>query len=485
MSLTSARSRSSVEVLAALTVLGVLTAILIRTAWIAGDALVDFRTVTNALDGYGLRWNIAERVQTFTAPLWLFLLIGCTWLAGNVAIVALASNAAFTIGTASLLVLSAGDIGGAAIAVLALSLSRAVVDYSTAGLPDAFGNLLLAAGLVACWSHRRHAGFIAATTGLAVLVRAPIVVMLAPSAIAAVRAGRGGAWSRYLAIAAGPSIAWLGFALFYFGLPLPAPFYAAWFQPHSIAAMAGSGAAYLLESLRNDPITIVLIATALVYTTVDRTTENVAAATGIAAYVVWIIVSGGSTFAGRLLAPAAVAAALMLARSAWLRGKPSIALATAIVLGCVAPHPTFRSDARYGEGVGQVAGGMRDERLATYQATGVLRAQRYEGYPDVASLEYAVEQYLASGAVVTTADIGLLGYAAGPRLTIVDPLGRTDLIAARHAAQGSTDYASVNAVSRDALWSIARLRTVLRLNLSTIGGLRTDRHRVGSQQAKQ
>jgi DNA-binding MarR family transcriptional regulator len=46
-------------------------AVVVRTAWVADDAFITFRTVHNALDGYGLRWNPAERVQTYTHPLWM------------------------------------------------------------------------------------------------------------------------------------------------------------------------------------------------------------------------------------------------------------------------------------------------------------------------------------------------------------------------------------------------------------------------------
>ena len=47
--------------------------VLIRTAWICDDAYITFRTIDNFLHGFGLRWNVAERVQSFTHPLWLIV----------------------------------------------------------------------------------------------------------------------------------------------------------------------------------------------------------------------------------------------------------------------------------------------------------------------------------------------------------------------------------------------------------------------------
>ena len=46
------------------------------SAWIQDDAFITLRTVDNFVEGYGLRWNPAERVQSYTHPLWMFLLSG-------------------------------------------------------------------------------------------------------------------------------------------------------------------------------------------------------------------------------------------------------------------------------------------------------------------------------------------------------------------------------------------------------------------------
>jgi hypothetical protein len=52
----------------------VFAVILIRTAWLCDDAAITLRTVLNVTHGFGLTYNIVERVQTFTHPLWLALL---------------------------------------------------------------------------------------------------------------------------------------------------------------------------------------------------------------------------------------------------------------------------------------------------------------------------------------------------------------------------------------------------------------------------
>ena len=47
--------------------------ILLRNAWVVGDAFITFRTVDNFVCGRGLTWNVAERVQSYTHPLWMLI----------------------------------------------------------------------------------------------------------------------------------------------------------------------------------------------------------------------------------------------------------------------------------------------------------------------------------------------------------------------------------------------------------------------------
>ena len=47
---------------------------LVVTAWLNDDAIFTIRTILNWLDGYGPVFNLGERVQAYTHPLWFFLL---------------------------------------------------------------------------------------------------------------------------------------------------------------------------------------------------------------------------------------------------------------------------------------------------------------------------------------------------------------------------------------------------------------------------
>jgi len=63
-----------IRILAIAGALVIFGASVLKLAWVCDDAFITFRTIDNFVNGYGLRWNIAERVQTFTHPLWLMVL---------------------------------------------------------------------------------------------------------------------------------------------------------------------------------------------------------------------------------------------------------------------------------------------------------------------------------------------------------------------------------------------------------------------------
>ena len=52
-----------------------LSLLLIASAWVEDDTYITMRVVDNAAHGYGLRWNVDERVQVYTHPLWMLLLL--------------------------------------------------------------------------------------------------------------------------------------------------------------------------------------------------------------------------------------------------------------------------------------------------------------------------------------------------------------------------------------------------------------------------
>jgi arabinofuranosyltransferase len=117
----------------------------VRLAWLGDDGFITMRTVENWLGGYGLRWNVADRAQSFTTPLWMFLCALARWLTGETYFTVIAVG--FVCTAACIAVLAAAARGGAAtvtMLLLCLASSRAFVDYSTSGLENPLSHALAA-----------------------------------------------------------------------------------------------------------------------------------------------------------------------------------------------------------------------------------------------------------------------------------------------------------------------------------------------------
>src|SRR5262245_30077640 len=61
-----------------------LLARVVLRSWIEEDAFITFRVVDNFVHGYGLRWNVFERVQSYTNPLWMLLHIPLYAVTGSI-----------------------------------------------------------------------------------------------------------------------------------------------------------------------------------------------------------------------------------------------------------------------------------------------------------------------------------------------------------------------------------------------------------------
>src|SRR5262249_42917019 len=122
----------------------VFLAILVRTAWLSDDALITLRTILNVTHGFGARFNVAERVQTYTHPLWAVLLTIAYLVVQNVYVAALVLAMAVSLAVFWLAVSRALSAWQAAAVAVILLGSHAFVDYSTSGLENPLCALLLA-----------------------------------------------------------------------------------------------------------------------------------------------------------------------------------------------------------------------------------------------------------------------------------------------------------------------------------------------------
>ena len=488
--------------------------LVVRTAWLSDDSYITFRTVDNFLHGFGLRWNVDERVQTYTHPLWMFLLAGLNALTGELYFSTLGLSLVLSLFAVLLVIRVARTPQQATVAVLLLAMSKAFVDFSTSGLENPLTHVLLA-GFAAQWFGRGSPGArlvgVATLAGLLALDRLDTFVLTLPCVLAATRGV--GFWRSGWRLGLGylPLFAWLGFAFFYYGTPLPNTAYAKALS-HGIALLdlAGQSAWYFADSLRQDPITLTTILAAIIVTVASETKRLWPITIGALLYLAYVVKIGGDFMTGRFLAAPLLQSVVVLARATELRGQvvSGVLVLAAIGFGLLAPRPNLSSGADY-RATTIDAHGIADERGTYYRSSGLLRqwTLRHDPTSGARGRGGAVSALLrAQGKtrkVVCVVDVaGVVGYGFGPLghfvdIWLCDPLlARLPVVDLRHWRTGHYEkripegyiesiatntnrirhprlahyYEALRQVTRGELWSLTRLRTAWDLLLGRYDG---------------
>jgi arabinofuranosyltransferase len=435
----TSRRWGSIAVLTALALL--FAAVVLRTAWVSDDAFITFRTVDNALNGAGLRWNPAERVQTYTHPLWMLLVLGATAFTGNPYLTSVALSLALT-GCAVMLLLrnARWRTGPSVFALTAVTWSSAFVDYSTSGLENALSHTLLGLLLAACAeptdgrapTFRR--GMILALIGT---TRLDLLVLAGPVALASLRR-----WRRTLpwfALGLWPLAAWTAFAVVYYGVPFPNTAYAKLATRIPQPELTHQGFVYLLDSLNRDPVTLLVILTAVAVQLSTATLRSWIPGLALLMYVVYVVRIGGDFMAGRFLTAPFVVALTLLVRADWaippaMQAAPVMAV---LVLGLSAPGPLPRLlVGRFAQPIEMIwpASGVVDERRYYFPRTGVITREGIRTVPDYEQWVLATLRAQHPTTLVWNT-VGMPGYVLGRGYHIIDPLALGDPLLARLPAR--------------------------------------------------
>jgi arabinofuranosyltransferase len=441
--LTSVAERSPaarIPAAASLALLAILLAtILFRTSWLSDDAYITFRTIDNALHGYGLRWNVDERVQSYTHPLWLLILTPVVAATGNPFLSAIAVS----------LLLSAAAIGlaawqvrdrpwAAAFTIAAFGASRAFVDFSSSGLENALSHLLLALLMLAAArprADRSGAMVLGTIVGAIGTTRIDLLVLAVPIALGALRRWR--TTLPWLLAGTWPLIVWEAFSIVYYGVPFPNTAYAKLATGIPGHELLRQGIVYVLESLNRDPLTLFTIAAAIgvPWALSDRT--STAAALALMAYLVYVVRIGGDFMSGRFFTAPFVVAVIVFARADW----PRTILGRAAPLGLVvllslashnAPIAILWGEPAVAGPTVWPASGIVDERTYYFHRTALVspRGLRHRPDPMQTDVEIAALRVQHPTTVVWPT-VGMVGFSIGPGYHIIDKLALADPLLAR------------------------------------------------------
>lgn len=520
------RPRWLVPALAGLFILVVLV-----SGWICDDAYIIYRVADNAVNGFGLRWNVVERVQVYTCPLWTLLFTGVYWLTREAYFTGLALSIAVSL-AAFWLVVGRGALTawGVVVAGLVLTVSKAFVDYSTSGLENPLSNLLVGVFALRVLTpggegqgNDRRVLAISLLASLLALTRMDLGLVAAP--VLAYELIRSRRWrtAGVMALGQTPLALWCLFALVYYGFVFPNTAYAKLNSDWPAHLLARQGLVYLLNSLVWDPVTLLTIALGIacgVWAAAHRRWPAACLALGAVFYLAYIVKIGGDFMSGRFLTAPLVVSLILLLRSAPALPR-GVWIGTAVgaaALGLVVPRSPIRNTVAYGDRhlaieEGKQWGGVTDERRFYAFGLSVLDLVYEPRRQFHITRSPVMEQYaqIPPGTVLVAPNIGIRGYATGPQVHHVDVLALADPLLARLLPLSRTQwraghlpraipvgyveglesgqnliadpdlaqyYDRLCVITRGPIWSGERWRTILKMHLGAYDGLiHHDRYR--------
>ena len=435
--------------------------IIIHTAWVSDDGYITFRSIENWVHGYGLVFNVGERVQTFTHPLWLvlqslFYLLTRLFEApfgfnklfyGNILISLSLSLLTFVLYSFKV----ARSTYTAIVGSLILILSKAFIDYSTSGLENPLSHFL-ALGFFGLFLFRkkddpRYVTTLAFLAGLAALNRLDTILFFFPALIV-VFWGSSNRRNAIQAIFIGflPLFIWELFSLFYYGSHFPNTATAKLNNGIQTMTLLRQGAYYFLNSLRMDTITLVVIGCSFVFSFFSKNLRRISVALGIGLYLAYILYIGGDFMSGRYFSLPLIVAVILLSTFE-LKSFMAFAGASAVImffgllpfLTMIERRPTYGQN-RENNLVFFDSHRIADERLVYKDRTGLLIALQ----GDSPKVVYSQDEWEYTPGhpreVHLVGAMGLNSYRDGPDIHVIDKNGLADPLIARMPLEDAQNF---------------------------------------------
>lgn len=466
---------------------------LVRTAWISDDAAITLRTVLNFVNGFGPTFNLDERVQAYTHPLWFLIISAVSLIFHNIFTVTFVISILFSLASVWLAMVLFGKKPLALIMVgLAVLLSKSFVDYSTSGLENPLSHFLCFFAVYLFLNIEKskdNQGWFFLVCSLIYLSRPDLLLIVFPAAIYVLvahgRLNKGAI--KILALSASPVLVWTLFSVAYYGFPFPNTAYAKLGNGIEFSQRVAQGVNYYLEIFKSDPVVLPIISVSLVVGFLGSVKTRLVAL-GIAFYLLYVLYIGGDFMSGRFFTTPYFISLLMLTFSGDLVVLAIISLT--LVLGIGNVRPNFLAGGLYGnKHIG--SDGIADERGYYYQKTGYLSHGEW--------LKQRPLWTLGEKTVNVTCTLGFQSIKAGPSAHFVDDCALADPLLSRlpskynekwrvghYYRQIPTNYIesleqdknllldqdlarywdAISVITKGELWSVDRFKTILQINAS-------------------
>lgn len=420
--------------------------VLIRTAWVGDDSYITMRTVDNFINGYGPTWNVDERLQTFTHPLWMFLL-SIVYGISRDAYLSLIGSSLFisVIAMFIFLVYGSTDMYSVLIGWAILMLSNAFIDYSTSGLENPASHLIVLLFTLGYlkWrdqlSQKRILG-LALLASLLTLNRLDLLLLCLPALLEIVIPVETGRRLRFLVTGFTPFILWELFSIIYYGFPFPNTYYAKLNTGISQYLLIKHGILFFFNSIVWDPITLFTIGASFILSMLLGTRQEKMISLGVGIYLGYVLWIGGDFMSGRFLSVPLLSSVIilvgLLSRLSFI--QKTILFIFVVFLGFLTDRPSFIVSTTQGVEF-ETLTGVGDEQAGYYPATGLLSGERRTSFPDHQWYYDGGDLRKQGVKVFVGKGIGFLGFNAGPAVHVIDIFAIADPLLSHLPVKSETD----------------------------------------------
>jgi arabinofuranosyltransferase len=415
---------------------------LIRSAWMSDDAYITFRTIDNFTQGYGLTWNIHERVETYSHPLWFIVMTILYHFTNEYFYTCLIFSIILSITSVGLLLRKVcKDRATQLICMISLISFRGFIDYSTSGLENPLSNLIMVCFAIVYlksnFQHRKDFFFLFFISSLGVLNRMDMVLLYVPMLIYVYyKFHHLNHSTKIFMIIAGylPFLMWKIFALFYYGFLIPNTAYAKLNAGIPTMSLLSNGMNYLLDFFIQEPLPCISILSLMTIVVIMHQKKAVGykhlvVTIGILLYILYLVKIGGGFMRGRFVVAPFLLGLLLFSDLGYSNIRKHLSIGF-LRIYCYLMVPSLLLSmilivifqVSY---IGQVNNiyGIADERRFYFQETSLLspNLKHQIWYKNGLTLREKNQPL-----VVIHNALGFYGVASGKNVHIVDPLALSD-----------------------------------------------------------
>ncbi len=413
---------------------------LLRNFWVSDDAFMYLRTALHFSEGNGLRFNINERVQSYSSALWMILVALGHLLTADSFLVLFLLDVFF--GCALIVLFYQGLSPKGWLVFIPASIlftSRTFVDFQSSGLETPL-LLFTLVGFARAVMLRKQLPTIAMWASMVVLTRFDAALYCMPLCAWLIFDHRAEIRHQIknLVLAVSPLIMWLLFTTFYYGTSIPSPAISKLNHDIPLTTVVRQGVIYGIDTVSHDPVTAFTILSGVLIGLTSLGGKTRALALGALLHMMYVIFIGGDFMMGRFFLGELAIATSILAFG--ILPQLSAASCAIIALSCVLlsrigdcppfsqcdilPHSQIRLT------------GIADERRFWSRKHSLQVWTQ-----DRALTPITISTWGAPGIAVKRNDFpGFAGYSSGHNVVLVDAHGLTDGFLSRLKARNRSSF---------------------------------------------